>query len=130
MYVLYVLICILHQLIVSVFMLSICDTIIKLINQWSSDIKLLTQGESISKLCIALIEPHHDFFLMDANNKVRDQCTSVQSDQATRALDHQILGPKSGHIPNAKKYVFSQFQMKNSHTDQAYLVPTNYRCIS
>ena len=26
-----------------------------------------------------------------------------------RALDHLILGPKFGPIPNAKKYVFSQF---------------------
>ena len=29
------------------------------------------------------------------------------------ALDHQIFGPKFGPtIPNAKKYVFSQFQTK------------------
>ena len=31
-----------------------------------------------------------------------------------RALDHPILGPKFGPIPTAKKYVFSQFQTKNS----------------
>ena len=36
-----------------------------------------------------------------------------------RALDQPNLGPKFGPIPNAKKYVFSQFQMKNSQSDQA-----------
>ena len=34
-----------------------------------------------------------------------------------RALDHPILGPKFGPIPNAKKYVFSQFQTKKSQFD-------------
>ena len=36
----------------------------------------------------------------------------------TRALDHPILGPKFSPIPNAKKYVFSQFQTKKSQFDK------------
>ena len=39
-----------------------------------------------------------------------------------RALDHPNLGPKFNPILNAKKYVFSQFQTKNSQSDQTYLV--------
>ena len=31
-----------------------------------------------------------------------------------RALDHPILGPKFSPIPNAKKYIFSQFNKKNA----------------
>ena len=38
-----------------------------------------------------------------------------------RALDHPILGPKFGPIPNAKKYVFPKFKTKNSHFDKTNL---------
>ena len=33
-------------------------------------------------------------------------CSLVRVFSAHRALDHPILGPKFGTIPNAKKYVF------------------------
>ena len=40
-----------------------------------------------------------------------------------RALDHPILGPKFGPIPNAKKYVFSSMQQKkNSQFDQKFFL--------
>ena len=35
-----------------------------------------------------------------------------------RALDHPILGPKFGPIPNAKKYVFFPIPEKNSQFDK------------
>ena len=37
-----------------------------------------------------------------------------------RALDHPILGPKFGPIPNAKKYVFPQFQTKNPNLTENF----------
>ena len=41
----------------------------------------------------------------------------------SRALDHPILGPKFGPIPNAKKYgFFSQFQTKNSQFEKKKIV--------
>ena len=45
--------------------------------------------------------------------------TNIYSNsKGDRALDHQILGPKFRPIPNAKKYVFSQFQTKTSQFDK------------
>ena len=41
-------------------------------------------------------------------------------DVKSRAIDHPNLGPKIGSIPNAKKYVFSQFQTKNSQFNKFF----------
>ena len=44
---------------------------------------------------------------------------------SVRALVCRFLGLKFGPSPNGKKCFFSQFQMKNSQSDQVHLVPEN-----
>ena len=49
------------------------------------------------------------------SNNSTNSCNNKAILLKGRALDHLILRPKFGPIPNAKKYgVFSQFQTKNS----------------
>ena len=46
------------------------------------------------------------------------QCNKMGKPLVVRALDHPILGPKFGPIPNAKKYVFFPIPGKNSQFDK------------